>query len=157
VALLNPLRVERRRIEAELADAETHTNVIELQPQAVQRFKENVEQLARILTDRDAVPDLALIGSFRSLVEAVVIQPRKAGEEYEVRIRGHLAALMGVEVSALQAVAGGDSSDSPLHPPARLHHHTATKSRLASKTVVANTRRGVKMIHQYERGSRPAV
>jgi site-specific DNA recombinase len=82
--------------------------VIELHPQAVQRFKENVEDLARILTDRDAAPDLALIGSFRSLVESVVVQPRKAGEEYEVGIRGHLAALLGMEtVSAIQMVAGG--------------------------------------------------
>ncbi len=106
VALLNPLRAECRRIEAELAAAESHTNVIELHPQAVQRFKENLEDLAAILTDRDATPELALIGSFRSLVEAVIVRPRKAGEEYEVRIRGHLAALMGLEVSALPMVAG---------------------------------------------------
>jgi site-specific DNA recombinase len=104
-ALLNPLRADRKRIEAELANADSHTNVVELHPQAVQRFKENLEDLAAILTDRDAIRDLALIGSFRSLVEAVVVQPRKAGEEYEVRIRGHLAALMGLEVSALQMVA----------------------------------------------------
>ena len=73
--------------------------MIELHPQAVQRFKENIESLAEILTNRNSGPDLALIGSFRSLVEAMIVQPRKAGEEYEVRIRGRLAALMGAEVS----------------------------------------------------------
>ncbi len=73
---------------------------------AVQRFKENVEDLAAILTAPDVTPDLALVGSFRSLAEAVIVEPRKAGEEYEVRIRGHLAAPMGAEVSALQVVAG---------------------------------------------------
>jgi site-specific DNA recombinase len=99
-ALLSSLRAELARIDADLATAENHTNVIELHPQAVQRFKENIEGLAQILADRDADPDLALIGGFRSLVEAVIVRPRKAGEEYEVRIRGRLAALMGAEVSA---------------------------------------------------------
>ena len=103
---LEPLRSELARIEAELATADSHTNVIELHPQAVQRFKENIEGLAEILTNRNSGPDLALIGSFRSLVEAMIVQPRKAGEEYEVRIRGRLAALMGAEVSAIQMVAG---------------------------------------------------
>ncbi len=103
--MLNPLRAERVRIGTELETAECRTNVVELHPQAVQRFKENLEDLSAILTG-PTNPDLALIGSFRSLVEGVVVQPRKAGEEYEVNIRGHLAALMGVEVSALQMVAG---------------------------------------------------
>jgi site-specific DNA recombinase len=79
-------------------------------------FKENIESLAEILADRDASPDLALIGSFRSLVEAVIVQPRKAGEEYEVRIQGRLAALMGAEVSAIQMVAGERYRLSPHQP-----------------------------------------
>ena len=90
---LGPLRSELTRIEAELAAAHSHTKVIELHPQAVQRFKENIES-------RNSGPELALIGSFRSLVETVTVQPRKAGEEYEVSIRGRLAALMGAELSA---------------------------------------------------------
>jgi site-specific DNA recombinase len=106
VDLLGPLRAERTRIEAELATADNNTNVIELHPQAVQRFKENIDDLANIIADRDAIPDLALVGSFRSLVETVIVQPRPAGAEYEVSIRGHLAALMGAELSALQMVAG---------------------------------------------------
>ncbi len=94
------------RIEAELATAETHTNVIELHPQAVQRFKDNLEALADILT-KDSLPDLEIAGTFRSIVESVVVQPRKVGEEYVVNIRGYLANLMGVEPSALLLVAGG--------------------------------------------------
>jgi site-specific DNA recombinase len=42
-------RREISRLEAELATANTITNVIELHPQAVQRFKENIEALADIL------------------------------------------------------------------------------------------------------------
>jgi hypothetical protein len=35
----------------------------------------------------------------------------------------------------VRLVAGSDSSDSPLPPPACLHHHTATKNRLAFTSV----------------------
>lgn len=100
-ALLGPARQEVQRIEAELATAETDTNVVELHPQAVNRFKENVEALADILVVNDALPDLELMGTFRSLVESVIVQPRRAGEEYEVSLRGYLASLMGAELSAL--------------------------------------------------------
>ena len=113
VRLLGPARAERERVEAKLATAESFTNVVELHPQAVQRFKENIEELAAILTTPEATPDLTLIGGFRSLVEAVIVQPREAGQEYEVRIRGHLAALMGAEVSAVVVVARGRYLQSP--------------------------------------------
>lgn len=82
------MRAEIARIEAELATAETHTNVIELHPQAVQRFRENIEDLAEILTNGDAAPDLALIGSFRSLVEAVIVQPARPGRNTRFEFRG---------------------------------------------------------------------
>ena len=75
-------------------------------PQAVQRFKDNLETLADIITQKDGLPALEIAGTFRSLVESVVVQPRKAGEEYVVNIRGYLASLMGVEPSALLLVAG---------------------------------------------------
>jgi site-specific DNA recombinase len=106
VSILAPARPELTRIEADLAIAQTHTNVVELHPQAVQRFRENIEALAKILSDKDCLPDLEISGTFRSLVESVVVQPRKAGEEYVVNIRGYLASLMGIEPSALLMVAG---------------------------------------------------
>jgi site-specific DNA recombinase len=106
-SLLDTARREITRLEAELATADSNTNVIELHPQAVQRFKENVEALAHILVTKDGLPDLELMGTFRSLVESVIVRPRKAGEEYEVSIRGYLASLMGAEVSAFLVSAEG--------------------------------------------------
>lgn len=100
-SLLAITRAEIARLEAELATADSVTNVIELHPQAVQRFKENIEALADILVVKDALPDLELIGTFRSLVESVTVRPRQAGEEYEVDIKGYLASLMGAEMSAV--------------------------------------------------------
>jgi len=79
--------------------------VVELHPQAIQRFKDNIEALAKILSDKEGLPDLEIAGTFRSLVESVVVQARKAGEEYVVNIRGYLASLMGIEPSALMMVA----------------------------------------------------
>jgi site-specific DNA recombinase len=61
-AILGPARISLSRIEAELAAAQTNTNVIELHPQAVQRFKENIEQLAQILSDKNGTPNLEIIG-----------------------------------------------------------------------------------------------
>jgi site-specific DNA recombinase len=52
--------------------------VIELHPQAVQRFKANVEALADILVVKDAL--LELVGTFRSLVESVIVRPARTGK-----------------------------------------------------------------------------
>jgi site-specific DNA recombinase len=112
--LLGAARFELSRLEAELATADCRTNVVELHPQAVQRFKENLDSLAEILA-KDTLPDLELIGTFRSLVESVIVKPRKAGQEHEVSIRGYLASLMGAEVSAVLLVAREGLMQSPTH------------------------------------------
>ena len=71
--------------------------MIELHPQPVQPFKDNLDCLAEVLTNDD-LPDLELT------IESVV-KPRKAGEEHEVRIKGYLASPMAAEMSAVLIVA----------------------------------------------------
>jgi site-specific DNA recombinase len=78
-SLLEPARREVARLEAEISTAESDTNVIELHPQAVRRFKENIEALAEILTTKNGFPDLDLISTFRSLVEGVTVSSPKGG------------------------------------------------------------------------------
>jgi site-specific DNA recombinase len=87
-------RVTLARLESELASADQVTNVVELHPQAVTRFRETLEQLAKILAS-DAAAGGALAAHFRTLVQSVVVSPRQAGEEYEVKINGHLPSLLG--------------------------------------------------------------
>lgn len=48
-AMLAPLRLDRDRNQAILDSVEEPENIIELQPKAVRRFRENVESLARIV------------------------------------------------------------------------------------------------------------
>ena len=102
---LTPLRAKLSQIELDLASAATDTKVVELHPQAVKRFRENLEALAIIVASKGDLPDLEISNTFRALVEGVVVQPRKAGEEYQVNIRGYLASLMGIDQSALVVVA----------------------------------------------------
>lgn len=102
--LLDSLRAEKTRIDEELSVAAEDTNVIELHPQAVTRFKENIESLAAILADGE-IPDAEIVGPFRELVAAVVVSPRKAGEPYDIQIKGYLSSLLDSDMSAIKVVA----------------------------------------------------
>jgi site-specific DNA recombinase len=100
-----PLRAEKARWQSEVDLAGRDTKVIDLHPQAVDRFRENLEELAAILSEKDALPDMDLTHTFRELVESVVLSPRVAGEEYEVKINGYLSGLLGADLSAIAMVA----------------------------------------------------
>ena len=80
------------------------TNVIELHPQAVARFRENIENLASII-GAGGTPDDDVSASFRELVAAVVVAPRSKGEQYTVQIQGFLSSLLPEGVSAIKMVA----------------------------------------------------
>lgn len=105
--MLAPLRAARDSSQAILDSVEEPENVIELQPKAVRRFRENVESLARIVQDGGEVsPDLAV--PFRQMIAAVVVEPRAAYEPYQIGIKGFLSGLIsGDEHSVIKLVAGG--------------------------------------------------
>ncbi|MGN6307349.1 MAG: recombinase family protein [Mesorhizobium sp.] len=102
--LLHKLREEKASLEEELRLAGEETNVIELHPQAVTRFKENIENLAAILADGET-PDADIVGPFRELVATVVVSPRERGGPYEIQIKGYLSTLLGADLSAMAMVA----------------------------------------------------
>ena len=65
----------------------------------------NLASISDILAENAAQPTPDLIGTFRALVESVVVSPHKAGEPYQVNIQGYLVSLMGIDQSALMVVA----------------------------------------------------
>jgi len=65
-------------------------------PTAIGRFKRNLD---RISAAGDQI-DAQVAGSFRELVDSVVVMPRKPGEPYRLETRGRLAGLIGAPVGA---------------------------------------------------------
>lgn len=104
-AILAPLRKTRDEQKAILDTIEEPTNVIELQPKAVKRFRENIESLANILASNSEDPAPELVAPFRQLVAAVVLNPSRDGHAYEVNIKGYLASLIDPDLSAIKMVA----------------------------------------------------
>lgn len=104
-ALLAPLRAERDRQKAILETTEEPPNVIEIQPKAVKRFRENIESLAQIVREKDGEASPEIAAPFRQLVAAVVINPTEKGQPYEINIKGYLSSLIDSELSVIKMVA----------------------------------------------------
>jgi site-specific DNA recombinase len=105
-AVMPPLRIERDALKAELAAEEPPTKIIELRPKAVDRFRQNLEQLAEIVKNKnDDIPP-EFTSAFREVVSSVAIHPRNPGDEYQYEIKGWLSALAGPELSSVKVVAG---------------------------------------------------
>lgn len=88
LAILPDLKAERARLRADLGAEPAPSNVIEIKPKAVTKFREDVESLAEILKDRGAEPTIELARAFREVVSGVIVQPRLAGELYSYEIKG---------------------------------------------------------------------
>ncbi len=104
-ALLAPLRLRRDQQKAILDTVEEPTNVIEIQPKAVTRFRENIEKLSQILAEEQGDPPPELIAPFRHVVAAVVVQPTENGQPYEINLKGYLSSLIGSGLSVIKLVA----------------------------------------------------
>ncbi|MGO8091624.1 recombinase family protein [Rhizobium leguminosarum] len=103
--LLGPLRQQRDKQQVLLESIEEPTNVIELQPKAVRRFRENIENLSAILAQGEEEPPPELLGPFRQLVAAVVVYPTENGQVYEIGIKGYLSSLIDTDLSVIKMVA----------------------------------------------------
>ena len=105
LAILPGLKAERTRLKADLEAEEAPTNIIELKPKAVEKFREDVEQIAEIVNSPGAEPVIELAKAFREVVSAVIVHPRQPGEKYQYEIKGWLSAIIGEELSAVLMVA----------------------------------------------------
>ncbi len=92
--LLAPLRAERDRLKRELEAQDKPSNIIELHPRAVTRFRENIESLSQIVALKDGEPDADIVSAFRELVAAVIVHQTSKGEPYALQIKGHLTSLL---------------------------------------------------------------
>ncbi|MGV2147516.1 recombinase family protein, partial [Rhizobium sp. 16-544-2B] len=101
-ALLIPLRAKRDSQKVILDTTEQPTNVIELQPKAVRRFRENIESLAQIVMEKGGEASPELIAPFRQLVAAVIIEPSESGQPYNIRLKGYLSSLINSDVSVIK-------------------------------------------------------
>ncbi|MBY5666639.1 hypothetical protein [Rhizobium leguminosarum] len=99
--LLGPLRQQRDKQQVLLESIEEPTNVIEIQPKAVRRFRENIENLSAILAQGEEEPPPELLGPFRQLVAAVVVYPTENGQVYEIGIKGYLSSLIDTDLSVM--------------------------------------------------------
>ncbi len=113
-AILPGLRATRDRLSSDLASMEKPTNVVELFPLALKKFKDDLERLADILSLNSGTPDPDMVAAFRNVVASVIVDPRAPGEDYRIEIKGYLASLIKPEMSSEVLVAGEG-----LEPPTR--------------------------------------
>ena len=88
------VRAERDRLKRELEAQGKPSNIIELHPRAVTRFRENIESLSQIVALKDGEPDADIVSAFRELVAAVIVHQAGKGEPYALQIKGHLTSLL---------------------------------------------------------------
>ena len=88
----------KRDCKAELANAEDGTNVVDLHPKAIARFRENLEGIAASIRAPGSEIGDELSARFRELIDSVTVMPRKAYEEYRIELKGRLSALFGATV-----------------------------------------------------------
>ncbi|WP_088937757.1 recombinase family protein [Rhizobium sp. N122] len=105
LSMLPPMKAERARLKAELDAQEPPTNVIEIKPKAVTKFREDVESLAEILKQRGAEPTPEMARSFREVISGIIVSRRKPGEAYHYEIRGWLEGITGPDLSSVLLVA----------------------------------------------------
>ena len=103
-------RAEQARLSAELVSAEQDTNVIDLHPQAVVRFRDNLEAIAAAINGPGNEVGDELSSRFRELIETVVVMPRKAYEPYQLELMGRLSGLLGGPVWPRGSVVYSDGA-----------------------------------------------
>ena len=117
--------------EAQLAAAAQADQVVTLHPAAVSRYLADIKQLSDVAADAAALDEPELVATLRSLVEAIIVHAPANSDDFTVEIRASLSELT-MPGPLVKPTGSGVSDGSPLPLRACLHHHTATKSRLAS-------------------------
>ena len=93
--ILGELRMERKALEAELAEMAPPTNVVSLHPGAMKRYLEIVNDLATSLPQRDVASNEGISSALRELVSCVTITPPADKGPPTIAVTGRLSVLIG--------------------------------------------------------------
>jgi len=104
---LAELRAERKRLEADLASAEKPPESIAFHPTALSRYRQQVEDLQKVLSSDSPTDNQEAIIALRELVASIIVQPTPPGAPIQVEVRGRLAALIGHEIYPAARMWGG--------------------------------------------------
>jgi site-specific DNA recombinase len=125
---LEELETEEDRINAELA-AGSDTSIVELHPQAAERYRSKVAQIHEALTKGDSASSEA-IALLRELIDHIVVTPTERPAPVELRVVGNLAALLvenTPETSVAASVVAGGRSTQNSHLAGSLNRQVAVK------------------------------
>ena len=112
--MIHRLQGEARAAEAALAQASAEVPVIDLHPQAVERYAATIETLAERLADPDPKVDAATIEALRRIIVRITVSPG-TGRAALVEVTGWLSALTGEP----EKVGGLVVAEEGLEPPTR--------------------------------------
>ena len=91
---LKPLRREQVQITEQLRLAQADRNVVELHPKTFDQFRGDIETIrAALAADGLLAPDE--VTSFRNLIDAVVVQPRRGHDPYSIVTYGRMDKILG--------------------------------------------------------------
>jgi site-specific DNA recombinase len=93
-AHLPALRAERDRLAAELAGTPEPPKVVALHPASVKAYLADLARLHELVNKDIDEGDQGLANCLRRLIQTVTIIPAPTGEQPEIEVRGHLAALV---------------------------------------------------------------
>lgn len=95
-ARLKALEAERVALKDRDALAEQDTNIVDMHPQAIERFRAAVDRLDRDMAE-NTTPDDEDRRTLRHMLERVDVMPTKKRAPVEVAFHGRLMALLGVD------------------------------------------------------------
>jgi site-specific DNA recombinase len=100
---MKDLETERAGLRERERLAFEATNVVELHPNAIERYRQAIATLQKDLAAGRSPETRA---AFRNLVDHVLVRPTEKRAPYEVKIFGRLGALLGLDLYPAQRTPG---------------------------------------------------
>jgi hypothetical protein len=109
---LTQLGTRKEKLESQLARASDH-DVVELHPQAAERYRRKVEEIQSALASGDAAGTEA-VALVRELIQRVRVISTPRGEPVGLEIAGDLAAILAMNAGGTTVIDGCGGTQPPL-------------------------------------------